>query len=110
MQRAVVNALVINVSEDLLGEAERVQQYENFLRSQGVSSSDRVKHLSLLVPKGPAQVVHPAEMLTQVETSRDEGVDERQQELDSLEEVASDPNPASKETLWAEPKGVQGSF
>ena len=96
MQRAVVSAWGKSECEDPLGEAETVQQYENFLKDQGVSDIDRKRHLKMLVSKETAQLKHSAEMLAQVETSLDGAADEIPQELDSQEEIESETGPKLK--------------
>ena len=94
IQRAVVSALGKPECEDPLGEAETVQQHEIFLKSQGVSNTDRTKHLNMLVSKEAAQLVHASETLAQVETAPDGAAEEMPQELDSQEEIESGAVPA----------------
>ena len=120
MQRAVVSALGKSECEDPLGEAETVQQYDTFLKDQGVSDTDRRKHLKMLVSTETAQLKHSTEMLAQIETALDGATDETPQELDSQEEIESETGPKLKkrkgnalvrtETLGSNPKETRAKL
>ena len=94
MQRAVVS-LGKPECED---EAETVQQYEIFLKSQGVSNTDRTKHVNLLVSKEAAQLMHAPEMLAAPDGA---AVKRKSSEKTRRECVGSRRNP------WLEPEGGQ---
>ena len=116
MQRAVVSALGKSECEDPLREAETVQQYDTFFKDQGVSDTDRTKHLKMLVSTETAQL----EMLAQIETALDGATDETPQELDSQEEFESETGPKLKKTQrkrvgahrnpWLEPKETRAKL
>ena len=115
MQCAVVSTLGKPECEDPLGEAETVQQYEICLSSQGVSNTDRKKHLNMLVSKEASHLTHASEILTP-----DGAADEIPQELDSQEEIESGGGPAPKnrnrnalvrtESLGSNPKETRATL